>query len=121
MPEHRTIAVAFVQFAGTDALLSEEGPEATALALDDCIRNVSQAAAAHGVTFFETDINADGGKIMLTAGAPRAAGHDADRMLRTARQVLDHRRARAAHRREHRSRLLRRLRTAVPQDLLGQG
>jgi predicted ATPase/class 3 adenylate cyclase len=89
-PEHRTIAVAFVQFAGTDALLSEEGPEATADALDDCIRNVSHAAAAHGVTFFETDINADGGKIMLTAGAPRTAGHDADRLLRTARRILDH-------------------------------
>ncbi|WP_183408171.1 AAA family ATPase [Nocardioides pocheonensis] len=89
-PEHRTIAVGFVQFAGTDALLAEEGPEATATALDDCMRNVSQAAAAHGVTFFETDINADGGKIMLTAGAPRTAGHDADRLLRTARQILDH-------------------------------
>jgi class 3 adenylate cyclase/tetratricopeptide (TPR) repeat protein len=90
MPEHRTIAVAFVQFAGTDALLAEEGPEVTAAALDDCIRNVSQACATHGVTFFETDINADGGKIMLTAGAPRTAGHDADRLLRTARQILDH-------------------------------
>jgi tetratricopeptide (TPR) repeat protein len=42
------------------------------------------------VTFFETDINADGGKIMLTAGAPRTAGHDADRLLRTARRILDH-------------------------------
>jgi class 3 adenylate cyclase/tetratricopeptide (TPR) repeat protein/ABC-type cobalamin transport system ATPase subunit len=90
MPEHRTIAVGFVQFAGTDALLTDEGPEATALALDDCIRNVSHAAAAHGVTFFETDINADGGKIMLTSGAPRTAGHDADRLLRTARRILDH-------------------------------
>ncbi|MGY2874246.1 class 3 adenylate cyclase/tetratricopeptide (TPR) repeat protein [Marmoricola sp. URHA0025 HA25] len=89
-PEHRTIAVAFVQFAGTDALLTAEGPDATADALDDCIRNVSHAAAAHGVTFFETDINADGGKIMLTAGAPRTAGHDADRLLRTARRILDH-------------------------------
>ena len=85
MPEHRTIAVAFVQFAGTDALLTRGGPEASPRALDDCIRNVSHAAAAHGVTFFETDINADGGKIMLTAGAPRTAGHDADRLLRTAR------------------------------------
>jgi class 3 adenylate cyclase/tetratricopeptide (TPR) repeat protein len=88
-PEHRTIAVAFVQFAGTDAHLVSEGPAATAEALDQCIRNVSHAAADHGVTFFETDINADGGKIMLTAGAPRTAGHDADRLLRTARRILD--------------------------------
>jgi class 3 adenylate cyclase/tetratricopeptide (TPR) repeat protein len=89
MAEHRTIAVAFVQFAGTDALLDDEGAEATARALDACIRNVSHAAATHGVTFFETDINADGGKVMLTAGAPRTAGHDADRLLRTARQIID--------------------------------
>jgi class 3 adenylate cyclase/tetratricopeptide (TPR) repeat protein len=89
-PEHRTIAVAFVQFAGTDALLRDEGAEITAAALDDCIRNVSHAAHAHGVTFFETDINVDGGKIMLTAGAPRTAGHDADRLLRTSRRILDH-------------------------------
>lgn len=89
-PEHRTIAVAFVQFAGTDALLQDEGPEATAIALDDCIRNVSHAAHGHGATFFETDINVDGGKIMLTAGAPSTAGHDADRLLRTGRRILDH-------------------------------
>jgi class 3 adenylate cyclase/tetratricopeptide (TPR) repeat protein len=89
-PEHRTIAVAFVQFSGTDELLERAGPEETAAALDDCIRNVTHAASAHGVTFFESDINVDGGKIMLTAGAPRTAGHDADRLLRTARRILDH-------------------------------
>ena len=89
-PEHRTIAVAFVQFSGTDALLAEAGPAETAAALDECIRNVTHAAAAHGVTFFESDINVDGGKIMLTAGAPRTAGHDADRLLRTARRILNH-------------------------------
>ena len=89
LPEHRTIAVGFVQFSGTDRLLEEDGPEAAADALDHCIRNVSDAAAAHGVTFFETDINADGGKVMLTAGAPRTAGRDADRLLRTARTILD--------------------------------
>ena len=43
----------------------------------------------HGVTFFETDINRDGGKIMLTAGAPRSLGHDEERMLRAARLIVD--------------------------------
>jgi predicted ATPase/class 3 adenylate cyclase len=88
-PEHRTIAVAFVQFSGTDALLTAEGPAAVAEALDAVVRNVQSACAEHDVTFFETDINRDGGKIMLTAGAPRSAGHDEERMLRVARLVLD--------------------------------
>jgi class 3 adenylate cyclase/tetratricopeptide (TPR) repeat protein len=88
-PEHRLITVAFVQFSGTDAMLESEGPLALADALDHVVRNVQRACAAHDVTFFETDINRDGGKIMLTAGAPRSADHDEERMLRVARMVLD--------------------------------
>jgi class 3 adenylate cyclase/tetratricopeptide (TPR) repeat protein len=88
-PEHRLITVAFVQFSGTDDLLTSDGPTALAAALDDVVRNVQHACADHDVTFFETDINRDGGKIMLTAGAPRSADHDEERMLRVARQVLD--------------------------------
>ncbi len=88
-PEHRLITVAFVQFSGTDELITSAGPGALAAALDDVVRNVQRACADHDVTFFETDINRDGGKIMLTAGAPRSADHDEERMLRVARQVLD--------------------------------
>ncbi|HSU01250.1 MAG TPA: adenylate/guanylate cyclase domain-containing protein [Nocardioides sp.] len=88
-PEHRLITVAFVQFSGTDALLEEHGPAALADALDAVVRNVQHACADHDVTFFETDINSDGGKIMLTAGAPHTSDHDEDRMLRAARMVLD--------------------------------
>lgn len=88
-PEHRTIAVAFVQFSGTDALMAADGPAALAQALDDVVRNVQGACAEYDVTFFESDINRDGGKIMLTAGAPHSAGHDEERMLRVARLVMD--------------------------------
>jgi class 3 adenylate cyclase/tetratricopeptide (TPR) repeat protein len=88
-PEHRLITVAFVQFSGTDDLLASAGPGALADALDETVRNVQRACADHDVTFFETDINRDGGKIMLTAGAPRSADHDEERMLRVARQVLE--------------------------------
>jgi class 3 adenylate cyclase/tetratricopeptide (TPR) repeat protein len=88
-PEHRLITVAFVQFSGTDAMLESDGPAALADALDHVVRNVQHACADHDVTFFETDINRDGGKIMLTAGAPRSADHDEERMLRVARMVLD--------------------------------
>jgi class 3 adenylate cyclase/tetratricopeptide (TPR) repeat protein len=88
-PEHRQIAVAFVQFSGTDDLLAEHGPDTLAHALDECVRTVQHATTAHGVTFFESDINRDGGKIMLTAGAPVSADHDEERMLRAARRIVE--------------------------------
>ena len=88
-PVHRLITVAFVQFSGTDDLLLTAGPAQLAQALDEVVRNVQHACADHDITFFETDINRDGGKIMLTAGAPRSADHDEERMLRVARVVLD--------------------------------
>ena len=50
---------------------------------------VQSAAAAHGVTFLESDIDRDGGKIILVSGAPQTFGDDEERMLRTVRAVLD--------------------------------
>jgi class 3 adenylate cyclase/tetratricopeptide (TPR) repeat protein len=87
--EHRPISVAFVRFSGTDGLLHTAGPDAATAALDDCIRNVQHAAAEHEVTFLESDIARNGGKIMLVAGAPRSRGHDEERMLRAVRQIID--------------------------------
>jgi class 3 adenylate cyclase/tetratricopeptide (TPR) repeat protein len=80
-PEHRTIAVAFLRFDGTDDLLAEEGAESLTTAVDEVLRNVQQAAAAHGVSFFDTDVDVNGGKILLVGGAPRSAGDDTDRLL----------------------------------------
>jgi class 3 adenylate cyclase/tetratricopeptide (TPR) repeat protein len=88
-PEHRNIAVGFVQFSGTDALLAEHGPQVLADALDQCMRTVQTACDRHGVTFFETDINRDGGKVMLVAGAPTTSGNNEERMLLAARHILD--------------------------------
>ena len=88
-PEHRLITVAFVQFSGTDELLLSAGPSSLADALDEAVRNVQHACAELEVTFFESDINRDGGKVMLTAGAPRSSDHDEERMLRAVRLVLD--------------------------------
>lgn len=88
-PEHRWVTVAFVKFSGTDALFAEEGPGSLARALDEVVRAVQHGTESHGVTFLETDIDRDGGKVMLVAGAPRSAGHDEQRMLRACRQILD--------------------------------
>ncbi|MFC6704810.1 adenylate/guanylate cyclase domain-containing protein [Flexivirga alba] len=90
-PEHRSIAVGFVQFLGTDRLLREGGPDAAADAVDQVVSTVQRACLEHGVTFFESDIAADGGKIMLTSGAPHSTGHHLERMLRTATEITAHR------------------------------
>ena len=87
--EHRTIAVAFIQFSGTDDLIAREGPEALATALDEVVRNVQSACESEGVTFLESDINRDGGKIMLAAGAPRGGEDLERRMLAATRRVVD--------------------------------
>ncbi|TWP37429.1 AAA and adenylate/guanylate cyclase domain-containing protein [Leekyejoonella antrihumi] len=88
---HRQIAVAFVQFSGTDRLLCDQGPDALAAGLDECIRTVQRSVQRHNVTFFESDINNDGGKVMLTAGAPTGTEKDDDRMLRTVREIVEQR------------------------------
>lgn len=88
-PEHRPVTVGFVRFTGTDEVLRRRGPAALGEAVDELISNVQRACLDHDVTFFESDLDQDGGKVMLTAGAPHSTGHDAERMLRTARDIVD--------------------------------
>ncbi|HZG34212.1 MAG TPA: adenylate/guanylate cyclase domain-containing protein, partial [Gaiellaceae bacterium] len=87
--EHRHAAIAFVRFSGTDALIAGRGPAAAAAALDELARTVQEAADRYEVTFLETDIDRDGGRIVLVAGAPQTTGEDEERMLRAVRAVLD--------------------------------
>jgi len=87
--EHRQVAVGFVEISGVDDLLARQGPGAVGAALHDLIAIVQEECAHHAVTFWETDISADGFKIMLVAGAPRSTGHDEEGMLRATRTILD--------------------------------
>ena len=87
--EHRAVGVAFVEFSGTDELLGTDGPEALADALDSVVRNAQDACARHGVTFLESDINRNGGKLTLVAGAPGGGRDVEDRILGVARLVVD--------------------------------
>src|SRR4029453_10115935 len=80
-PEHRTVAVAFLRFDGTDTVLAEEGAEVVTAAVDEVLRNVQEATAAHEVAFLDTDVDVNGGKILLLGGAPRSAVDDTDRLL----------------------------------------
>jgi len=87
--EHRQVAVGFLEVSGVDELLARQGPGAVASALDDLIVVVQEECAHHSVSFWETDISADGFKVMLVAGAPRSSGHDEEGLLRAARTILD--------------------------------
>ncbi len=88
-PEHRTATVAFLHFDETDSMVAEVGGPGLAERLDAVVRAAQRAADEHGVTFLGTDIDHDGGKIILTAGVPRRVGDDEQRMLLALRQVVD--------------------------------
>lgn len=87
--EHRHAAVAFIRYSGTDEVISTEGPAAAADALDVFARTIQRAADEHNVTFLESDIDRDGGRIVLVAGAPQTFGDDEERLLRTVRALSD--------------------------------
>jgi class 3 adenylate cyclase/tetratricopeptide (TPR) repeat protein len=88
-PEHRVATVAFVHFDEVDELATTEGPAVLAAELEALVTASAAAAEEHGVTFLGTDVDRDGGKIILTAGVPRATGQDEERMLRAVRRIVE--------------------------------
>jgi class 3 adenylate cyclase/tetratricopeptide (TPR) repeat protein len=87
--EHRHVAVGFIEFSGADALAVADDPELLTTAVDHVIATSQDAADANDVTILSTDVNADGGKIIVISGAPRRVGDDEARVLTTLRSVLD--------------------------------
>ncbi len=87
-PEHRTATVAFLHFDGTDDIVETYGPGDLAERLHTVVRRVQAAAEENDVSFLGTDIDHDGGKIILVSGVPRRAGEDEQRMLITLRQIV---------------------------------
>lgn len=87
-PEHRAATVAFCHFDGSDEILERHGRDELARRLDAVVRRVQQAADENGVTFLGTDVDHDGGKILLVSGVPKRRGDDEERMLVTLRQVV---------------------------------
>ncbi len=87
--EHRKVTVAFLRFGGTDQLLTDRGPDETALWLDELMRTVQRAVDRRGITFLGSDVDRDGGKLILAAGAPISAGEDAARILLALREIID--------------------------------
>src|SRR3954447_21724511 len=88
-PEHRHVTVAFLRFERTDELLAREGPDRAAACLDELMTIVQRAVDEQDVCFLESDVDDNGGKIMLTAGAPRIVGDDEERMLLALRRIVE--------------------------------
>ena len=88
-PEHRNATIAFVHFDGVDGMLAESGADVVAAGLHELVEVVQRHAEHNGVTFLGTDIDHDGGKIILVGGAPNALGDDEGRMLLTLRAIID--------------------------------
>ncbi len=86
--EHRVASLAFVQIRGTDELLDDEGPDAVAAAVEAVVSAAQRSCVAHDVTFLATDVDADGGKILLVAGAPRLGERDEERILLVLRDTV---------------------------------
>ena len=87
--EHRNAVIAFVRYGGIDELIAREGPAAAAESIASLVLRIQAAADEHGVTFLESDVDRDGGRIVLVAGAPATAGDDEERMLRALRSMVD--------------------------------
>ncbi len=88
-PEHRTASIAFLQFRGLDELIARDGAEPAGRALDELVRLVQDSGERYEVCFLDSDISANGGKIRLSAGAPRVVGDDEERMLLALRAIVE--------------------------------
>ncbi len=88
-PEHRTATIAFLQYGGLDDLIVREGADNAAQRLDELVRLVQEAVERYDVSFLDSDIAADGGKIRLSAGVPRVVGEDEERMLLALRHIVE--------------------------------
>jgi class 3 adenylate cyclase/tetratricopeptide (TPR) repeat protein len=87
-PEHRPVTIAFIRFENTDASIESSGPAATAEALDRVLSTIDIAAEEQDIAFLASDVDADGGKLILTGGAPKVTGNDEERMLLALRKIV---------------------------------
>jgi class 3 adenylate cyclase/tetratricopeptide (TPR) repeat protein len=87
--EHRQLAVAFVAFGRADELVEAGRIDELAVRLQLLTDEITAANARNLTYLSATDVAVDGGKFIITGGAPIAHGDNEDRLLRTMRQVID--------------------------------
>src|SRR3954469_8214194 len=88
-PEHRQVCVAFLHFDGTDEILQTQGPEVLADGLAELVHETQAAVDEYDICFLASDVDADGGKLIMTAGAPRTTLDAEERMMLALRRIVD--------------------------------
>ncbi len=86
--EHRLATIAFVKFAGVDTLMANRGPDAVQAALDQLLVTTQDAAERYQITFLATDVNDDGGKMILVTGVPERSDSHEERILRAVHEIV---------------------------------
>lgn len=86
--EHRTVTVSFAQFRGTDALVAAGDEAALVERLDALVDATTELAERYAVTVICVDAGPDGGKLMLTAGAPDTDERHSESMLRMTHDLV---------------------------------
>ena len=86
--EHRPVTIAFLRFEATDALVGDGDGAAAADALHRLVSVVEAATERRDVALLASDVDHNGGKLILTAGAPRVTGDDEERMLLALREII---------------------------------
>ena len=77
--EHRRVTIGFVKYLGVDRIIEEEGLSVFTDQIEELVGITQAAADAYEVTFLSSDIDVDGGKLILVAGAPNAHANDEER------------------------------------------
>lgn len=80
--EHRRAVSSFVGLVGLDALLAAGDAAGAVAAVEHLVAGVERACAATGTVWTAADVAADGVVLLLFAGAPVAAEHEAARVHR---------------------------------------
>ena len=87
--EHRQATICFIHYEGIDTAFERNGVEHTIRLVDRLMSRVQRAAATEGVTVLSTDVDKDGGKIVLAAGIPLSTGLEHDRLLAVVYSVVN--------------------------------
>jgi class 3 adenylate cyclase/tetratricopeptide (TPR) repeat protein len=87
-PEHRHVVAAFVKFKGVEHVLVEHGVDGHAARVTALAAATGSAVDELGLTWLESDIDVDGGKLYLTGGAPSSTGDDETAMLQALQRIV---------------------------------
>lgn len=83
--EHRPATIAFIGFHGTDG----HTPDVLEPNLHRLVSIVQDAATRNGIAFLASDVDEDGGKLILATGVPSRSASRGERMIRALREIAD--------------------------------